>query len=344
MASVRPMRGWGMAFPVFLTAVVLAGALALPRPVEAQVTPLPPVQAPPFVGTAPKPGEIALLATSRAVTPSELSAGLTAAGCTPVVIAVTVGGQWQTFIAAPAAPTFVNAPFAAAFPSLAAGLGFFVRCQPATPPTGLALASIESIEVVRSDATAPSYWAVVTSVVAGCEKFERIDTKRTGDAFEVTVYNRVPQTLAACPAIIGWATNRVALTGDLVLGRTYTVAVNDRSMAFVAGSTSIRAGGPPAPSNVRLTGALPDPMVLAPAGEAEMGRVTVLWDAPVPATAAVTGYRIYQRDCSGVPTGAAIEVTASERQYGPLQPCRPGGNVGVAAVSAAGESPTTWVR
>ncbi|TAJ16201.1 MAG: hypothetical protein EPO65_13655 [Dehalococcoidia bacterium] len=322
------------------SALVLGVALLAPSRIQAQVAPLPPVS-PPFVGAAPKPGDLALLATSRVVTASELSAGLTSAGCTPVVLAVTVNGQWQVFVAASATPTFVNAPFAAAVPMLAAGQGFFVRCQPATPPTGLERASIESIEVVRSDATAPSYWAVISSVVAGCAKFERIDTKRTGDTFEVTVYNRVPQTLAACPAIIGWVTNRVALTGDLVLGRTYTVAVNDRTTTFVAGSTSINIGGPAAPTYVRLTGAIPDLLMSVPVGEAERGRVTVLWDSTA---ASVTGFRIYERDCSGVPTGIPFVVPAADRQYGPLQPCRPGGNVGVAALSAAGESPIVWAR
>lgn len=322
------------------SALVLAGALLAPARIEAQVSPQP-IQAPPFVGTAPRPGDVALLATSRAVTPAELSAGLTAAGCTPVVIAITVNGQWQTFVASAAVPTFVNAPFLAAVPTLAAGTGFFVRCQPATPPTGLGLASIESIEIVRSDAATPSYWAVISSVVAGCDKFERIDTKRTGDTFEVTVYNRVPQTLVACPAIIGWVTNRVALTGDLVLGHTYTVTVNDTTKTFVAGSTAIRIGGPSAPVNVRLTGPIADLSMTVPPGEGERGRVTVLWDSDA---TSVTGFRVYQRDCSGVPTGTPIVVPAADRQYGPLQPCRPGGNVGVAAVSAAGESPITWAR
>lgn len=342
MALVSSMRSWAGAL---LIAVVLAGALAAPGAVEAQAAPLPPVQAPPFVGAAPKPGEIALLMTSRAVTPGELSAGLTSAGCTPTVIAVTVGGQWQVFVAAATVPTFVNAPFAAAVPSMAAGLGFFVRCQAAPLPDGLTQAPIESIEVVRSDSATPSYWTVITSgLPSGCAKFERIDSTRSGDSFQVTVLNRTPQTLTACTAIYGYVTNRVPLTGEFVLGRTYTVVVNGQTTTFVAGSTSVRVGGPPAPANVRLTGALPDPMVLAPAGSAELGRVTVVWDAPVPAAAAVTGYRVYQRDCSGVPAGTPIEVAAADRSYGPLQPCRPGGNVGVAAVSAAGESTITWAR
>lgn len=322
MTSKTTRIGWLGA----LVAVALIGALAVPRQAEAQVTPAPPVQAPPFVGTAPKPGEVALLATSRAVTPSELSAGLTSAGCTPTVLAVTVGGQWLVFVAAAAAPTFVNAPFAAAFPSMAAGLGFFVRCQPAPLPDGLTQAPIESIEVVRSDSATASYWAVITSgLPSGCAKFERIDSTRSGDSFQITVLNRIPQTLTACTAIYGYVTNRVPLTGEFVLGRTYTIVVNGQTTTFVAGSTSIRVGGPPTPTNVRLTGALPDTMILVPAGEAERGRVTVAWDSVAPLAASVTGFRIYQRDCSGVPTGTRIEVSATDRSYGPLQPCRRAG-------------------
>lgn len=326
-------------------AAPLMVALLLARPAGAQQTPPSLLIPPPFEGPAPRPGDVALLRTSRAVTPSDLSAGLTMAGCTPTVIAITVGGQWQVFVAAPAAPTFVNAPFLATVPTLAAGTGFFVRCEPAPLPTGLTLAPIESVEVVRSDSATPSYWAVITSgLPSGCAKFERIDSSRSGDLFTMTVLNRIPQTLLPCTAIYGYVTNRVPLTGELVIGRTYVLRVNDQTTTFVAGSASIRVGGPPAPANVRLSGSLPDTDLLVPAGEAERGRVTVSWDAPLPATSALTGFRIYERDCSGVPTGTRIEVAATDRSYGPLQPCRPGGNVGVAAVSAAGESPITWVR
>lgn len=337
----RVTFGRSLGWVTALFAVVLAGALLLPWQAEAQTAPVPPIQAPPWVGPAPAPGDLALLATSRAVTPADMTSGLTAAGCTPTMLAVTVNGQWQIFVAAAATPTFVNAPFAAAVPLLAAGQGFFVRCQPAPLPSGLALAPIESVEVVRSDSVTPSYWAVVVSgLPGGCVKFERIDTKPSGDTFEVTVLNRVLQTFAPCTAIYGYVTNRIPLTGEFVLGRTYTVVVNGQATSFVAGSTGIPIGGPPAPTNVRLTGALPDLTTVVPVGEAEQGRVTVLWDS----SAAVTGFRVYQRDCSGVPTGTPIVVAAADRQYGPLQPCRPGGNVGVAAVSAAGESPTTWVK
>lgn len=332
--SSRWLAGWFAA----LAAVMLGVALIAPHRAEAQVAPVPPIQAPPFVGTAPKPGEVALLLTSRTVTPSELSAGLTSAGCTPTVLAVTVGGQWLVFVTA--APTFVNAPFAAALPSLAAGTGFFVRCADGPRTDGLSLAPIEQVEIVRDNTGTSTYVAVVRSGLPnGCAKFERVDVTRSGDTFTVTVLNRMPQTLMPCTAIYGIVTNRVALSGDFIVGRQYSVTVNGQTTTFTAG-TSVPVLGPPAPTNVRLTGSLPDLMTTVPAGEGERGRVTVMWDS----VSAVTGFRVYQRDCGGVLTGTPIEVPGGERQYGPLQPCRPGGNIGVSAMNSTGESVITWVK
>lgn len=74
---------------------------------------------------------------------------------------------------------------------------------------------------------------------------------------------------------------------------------------------------------MRLSGVLPDTNVTVPPGEGETGRVTVSWES----VAAVTGFRVYQRDCAGVPSGTPIEIPGSERSFGPLQPCRPGGNI-----------------
>ena len=81
----------GHRFLVALALLPLTAALVLAQPAGAQQTP--PEPPPPFEGPAPGPGDLALLRTSRAVTPSDLSAGLTLAGCTPTVIAITVGGQ-----------------------------------------------------------------------------------------------------------------------------------------------------------------------------------------------------------------------------------------------------------
>ena len=321
-----------------LLAVVLAGALIAPAPAAAQQVP---PQSPPFSGIVPARGTIGLLMTTRMVTPPELSDGLAIAGCPSTAIAVTVNGQWSVVVGG-TAPTFVNAPFLAAWPTLAASTGFFVRCEPASPiGNHLSLAPIDKVEIVRDTASAPSYSAVITSrLPSGCARFERIDVERSGDTFTVTVLNRINiPPGGACTAIYGIVTNRVVLSGTFVEGRTYSVVVNGKTTTFVAGS-SVPVGGPPAPTNVRLSGALPDTSMTVPPGQGEMGRVTVSWDY----VAAVTSFRVYQRDCAGVPSGTPIEVPGGERSFGPLQPCRPGGNIGVSALSAAGESTITWVR
>ena len=94
-----------------------------------------------------------------------------------------------------------------------------------------------------------------------------------------------------------------------------------------------------APTNVRLQGRLPDLSTPVPLGEAESGRVTVLWDGG----AVATGFRVYLKECDGTQR-PPIELPPTDRQLGPLQPCRPSGNVGVAAVYARGESSISWVR
>jgi hypothetical protein len=92
-------------------------------------------------------------------------------------------------------------------------------------------------------------------------------------------------------------------------------------------------------SSVTLEGALPDLATLVPPGEGERGRVTVRWTYAGNAT----GFRIYLVDCDGTVRRAA-EAGASEHSFGPLQPCRPSGNVGVAAVSLGSESTIVWAR
>ncbi|MPZ98832.1 MAG: hypothetical protein GEU80_05730 [Dehalococcoidia bacterium] len=88
-----------------------------------------------------------------------------------------------------------------------------------------------------------------------------------------------------------------------------------------------------------LSGELPDTSATVPPGSGELGRVTVEWEAGGEAD----GYRVYLEDCDGA-VGEAIEVEATETQHGPLQPCRPGGNVGVAAFDASGESEIVWAQ
>ena len=99
--------------------------------------------------------------------------------------------------------------------------------------------------------------------------------------------------------------------------------------------------GPPSATNVSLTGALPDTNATVPPGEGEAGRVTVHWEY---GDDDVSGFRVYQRECEGTVVAEPIEVEAEERQYGPLQPCRPGGDIGVSAVDDSGESEIVWVQ
>ncbi len=106
-----------------------------------------------------------------------------------------------------------------------------------------------------------------------------------------------------------------------------------------AGPTSTPGAAVPAPAAVTLTGRLPDTSATVPPGEGESGRVTVHWEGVPGATA----YRIYERSCDGT-VRSALDLGRDERQYGPLQPCRPGGDLGVSAVLPAGESAITWAR
>jgi hypothetical protein len=258
------------------------------------------------------------------------------------VIAVTVTGRWFTYVGGNA-PTFVNEDFLVAVPTFTPSTGFVVRCLDAAPPieSGVALAPIESVEVVRTGTTTAGYSVVVTSgLPSGCAAFDSIDVERTGNRFDVTVRNMmtVPPG-GACTMIYGIVTNSVALPGPFADGTSYTVNVNGKRATFVAGP-AIPAARPAAPTNVKLAGALPNLDDIVPPGEGEMGRVTVTWES----AGTVTGFRIYQRDCAGRATGVPIDVGADARQFGPLQPCRPGGNVGVSAVSVTGESAVTWWR
>jgi hypothetical protein len=93
---------------------------------------------------------------------------------------------------------------------------------------------------------------------------------------------------------------------------------------------------PAAPSNLQISGALPDLSVPVPPGEGELGRITVSWQDNSNNEA---GFRFYQ-DCGGTVT-QLFDVDANETSYGPLQVCRPG-RVGVAAFNAYGQSPILW--
>jgi hypothetical protein len=85
---------------------------------------------------------------------------------------------------------------------------------------------------------------------------------------------------------------------------------------------------------------LPDTSATVAPGEGETGRVTIEWEY----TGEADGFRIYEKDCDGNTSDDPIEVGPGDRMYGPLQPCRPGGEVGVAAFDASGESEIAWAE
>lgn len=99
--------------------------------------------------------------------------------------------------------------------------------------------------------------------------------------------------------------------------------------------------GPAVPTNVSLSGPLPDTDETVAPGEGETGRVTVEWSYE---DDDISGFRVYQRECDGTVVAEPLEVGGDERQYGPLQPCRPGGDIGVSAVDETGESEIVWAQ
>ena len=89
---------------------------------------------------------------------------------------------------------------------------------------------------------------------------------------------------------------------------------------------------PPPPANVRVEGQLPLTATVTP-GEAESGRVTVIWEDRSQNEA---GFRIYQQ-CAGEQLTPLLDLPANESSFGPFPPCRPG-RVGVASFNASGIS------
>lgn len=205
---------------------------------SAQEATTPPVYLPPYEGQPPKPGQIGLMRTSREVSHSELASALRSGGCGPTTIAVTENGQWLTFVGAVAAPTFVNAPTMAALPTLAAGRGFFVRCE--GPAETQVKAPIESVKVERDGA---GYTAVIVSgLPSGCARFDFADSTRSGDTIRIEVWNRMPSVPTPCTAIYGFVTTRVPLPGAFVTGQSYTLMVNDvKTVVWAAGVASATA-------------------------------------------------------------------------------------------------------
>ena len=151
-----------------------------------------------------------------------------------------------------------------------------------------------------------------------------------------TAMMTTPPTTTVTATPTAAATNTATATATATEPPATSTPTPDATVTPDAGSQ-----GPPAPTSVSLSGPLPDTSETVPPGEGETGRVTVHWDY---GGDEVSGFRVYQMECDETVVAEAIEAEASERQYGPLQPCRPGGDIGVSAVDDSGESEIVWAQ
>ncbi len=147
--------------------------------------------------------------------------------------------------------------------------------------------------------------------------------------------------LAACTPTPGTPSATVTAVVTKTATATATPsATRTSSVTPSATATSTAApGSPSAPTNLKLTGRIPDLSTPIPPGEAESGRLTLAWEGGTGAT----GFRIYLKECDGT-VKPALDVPGADHQYGPIHVCRPTGSIGVSAFNTAGESNITWVR
>ncbi len=147
-------------------------------------------------------------------------------------------------------------------------------------------------------------------------------------------------SLVACtstPTPAGTAT--AVMTAPATPSATRTPAATPATTPTATSTSTPTPGAPASPTNLKLTGRIPDLSTPIPPGEAESGRLTLAWEGGTGAT----GYRLYLKECDGT-VKRALDVPAADHQYGPIQVCRPTGNIGVSAFNTIGESSITWVR
>ncbi len=98
----------------------------------------------------------------------------------------------------------------------------------------LALAPIESVQVVSTKSMPAQYSLIVGSgLPGGCAKYAGATVEYRGAQVTVKVYNSMPAAPTPCTAIYGYTTHSVPL-GALTPGVTYRVQVNDRTLDLVA--------------------------------------------------------------------------------------------------------------
>ena len=194
-------------------------------------------------------------------------------------------------------------------------------------------APIESAEIAIIGT--PGGYAVrgKAGLPGGCALPGGSDVTLSGTTFDVNVYDTVPAGNVVCTAIYGTYDYTVAL-GNVTPGMRYTVDVNGTILGFTAAAGSNAA--PAAPTELEISGRIPDLNETVPPGEGEAGRITLSWNDN---SSNEDGFRIYQ-ECDGVVTPLA-EFEANTTSFGPLQTCRPG-RIGVASFNSAGVSAVLW--
>ncbi|MBI4297681.1 MAG: hypothetical protein HY676_04040 [Chloroflexi bacterium] len=104
------------------------------------------------------------------------------------------------------------------------------------PQQALALAPIESVEVIVLESAPPQYSAVVVSGLPNsCVTFAGYRVKRSDATIEIEVLNWRPvDTGVLCAQVYGTVRTVIPLGSDFQPGTTYTIMVNGVEKTFVA--------------------------------------------------------------------------------------------------------------
>jgi hypothetical protein len=96
-------------------------------------------------------------------------------------------------------------------------------------------APIDGVEVRVAQSAPPRYFAHIRAgLPSGCAQRHGSSVSRSGDVFQVTVTNTMPEGNVVCTQIYGSYELDVELPGPFVSGTAYTVHVNDKTTTFRA--------------------------------------------------------------------------------------------------------------
>ena len=137
-----------------------------------------------ITGVPPRDGGVALLLTTEASTPDQLSATLAELGCGTVTITIVDSAAWAPYVSG--APAFVNDGFPA---SVAADTPFFVRCSAVAPTIDPSNAtySIGGTDVTLTDGlseipAAPGSATLITTTLSSRQSYVDLDADAVTDA------------------------------------------------------------------------------------------------------------------------------------------------------------------